>query len=63
MSLNAIARRFNEDEVLTARGQTGGWTATATTVRMILERINGHFHPGNHVQNLDNKPMNGVDSH
>jgi DNA invertase Pin-like site-specific DNA recombinase len=37
LSLNAIARRFNEEGILSARGKTGAWTATA--VKNILNRI------------------------
>lgn len=37
MSLNMIARKLNEDNVLTARGKVGGWTATA--VKNILVRF------------------------
>jgi DNA invertase Pin-like site-specific DNA recombinase len=35
LSLNAMAARLNEDGVLTSRGKTGAWTATAVR-RMIL---------------------------
>lgn len=37
MSLNAIARKFNEEEVLTARGKVGSWTATA--VKNVIRRV------------------------
>jgi DNA invertase Pin-like site-specific DNA recombinase len=37
MSLNAIARRLNEDGERTPRGKTGSWTATA--VRNLLRRL------------------------
>jgi DNA invertase Pin-like site-specific DNA recombinase len=39
LSLNAIARRFNDEGVLTARGKAGGWTATA--VRNVVMRAEG----------------------
>lgn len=37
LSLNAVAKKFNEEEVLTARGRTGAWTATA--IRNIIKRV------------------------
>ncbi len=37
LSLNAIARSFNDDEVLTARGKVGAWTATS--IKNIIHRI------------------------
>ena len=40
MSLNAIARKLNEDCILTARGRHGVWTATS--VRNILMRVGGN---------------------
>lgn len=37
LSLNAIARRLNQDGVLTARGKTGAWTPSA--VNNLLKRV------------------------
>jgi DNA invertase Pin-like site-specific DNA recombinase len=37
LSLTAMARRLNEQGVLTSRGNAGGWTATA--VRRVLARL------------------------
>ncbi len=37
MSLNAIAKKFNMEEVLTARGLIGSWTARS--VRNIIHRV------------------------
>lgn len=36
LSLNAIARQFNENGILTARGKAGGWTPTA--IKNLLKR-------------------------
>lgn len=61
MSLNAIARRFNEDEVLTARGKAGGWTPT--TVRKLLLRVADLHHNPENVPNLDKWPADSIDCH
>ncbi len=37
MSLNEIARRFNAEGVLTARGKVGSWTAR--TVLNVIQRV------------------------
>jgi DNA invertase Pin-like site-specific DNA recombinase len=37
LSLNAIARKLNEEGVLTARGKAGSWTAR--TVKNVLDRV------------------------
>lgn len=37
LSLNAIAREFNKNGILTARGKRGNWTPTA--VKNLLERV------------------------